>query len=138
MAGNGLLDPQYFEDRKQEKMRVTPLGLLNYDPAGFPIDMRRPIVVDKGDVKTEYSMTTQLPGFSGYFNIPTVWGGRALDPDKDYQTILRNALNAIGKGTRIPYFETEQEALQQAPLRSQYIGNLRREELERAARKAGL
>ena len=44
-------------------MRVTPLGLLNYDPAGFPIDMRRPIVVDKGDVKTEYSMTTQLPSF---------------------------------------------------------------------------
>lgn len=133
----GLLDPEFFAKRRAEQMQTMPLGLLGYDPAGFPIDKRRPIVVDGGDVKTEYTITTQLPGFQGWFNVPTVWGGKALDERTQYGMIERNALDALRAGTRLPYFETQQEAEKQAPLRSEYIGNLRRPEIERALRKAG-
>ena len=108
------------------------------DSAGYPIDLNRPIVFDPQGYEphTELSMTAQgkelgLPNANAYYNVPTIYGGQIYDPN----TFSGNI--AIRKNVQInpsqyQSFSDEKSAVNQAIRRSQDIGNLRGDELNRA------
>lgn len=117
-------------------------GLLyNYqkeylDPAGFPIDVKRPIVYDEGqnEPHTELSATFKaeelgLPG-KGYYNVPTIYNGKILDPNKDFDLIRENVQKYYKEGYKIPVFKDEKTAIENAISRSKSIGEVRNQELE--------
>lgn len=107
-------------------------GLLSpnvaLDPYGFPVDLTRPIVKDEEEIKTEFTETVKIG--DRFYNIPTVWGGKAYDWEKDKNYILGRVTDYLSVGGQIPNFSTLEEAIKAAPIRSEFIGQLRWKELE--------
>ena len=105
------------------------------DRQGYPINLKRPIVVDEEGVHTELSVTDKIG--DKYVNMPSIWNGKRYDPRKeeDYAEIRRNFEEAKTKGWRFPEFADEKAAIDAAKDRSQYIGKLRDKEI-RAAEKS--
>lgn len=91
------------------------------DPAGFKIDMTRPIIQNKdGTTSSEKSITV---GFDGrYFNIPTIWGGKLISNDE----AKARAKKEIKAGEEYPNFDTKDQAVKAAGERSDYLGTLKR------------
>jgi hypothetical protein len=130
----GLLDPSILQ------------GLLynypaqNVDQSGFPIDVTRPIVFDEGrnEPHTELTATYTakdlgLPG-EGFYNVPTIYGGKIFDPDKDFDKIKENVQSLYSQGIKFPIYKDEKIAVEQAIKRSQKIGEIRGQELSDAVR----
>ena len=109
------------------------------DPAGFPIEMDRPIVFKEGDWKnphTELSITVPaqelgLPG-EGFYNVPSIYGGQMYDPDKQFDVIKQNVQKQFAQGFRFPNFPTVKEAVAAAQARSQYFNQVKKEMLRQA------
>jgi len=108
-----------------------PLGAslaqpINRDPAGFPIDLARPILLNPdGSFSTEETITV---GFGDrYFNIPTIWNGKRVD-EKD---AIARALESLRAGGIFPNFPTLGEAEAAAVARTKHIGLLRGDEAKR-------
>ena len=111
---------------------------FDYDEAGFPIELDRPIVFDPDglDPHTELSSTFEaqelgLPG-SGFYNVPTIYGGQIYNPDEQFEDIRRNVQEYTQRGFKFPNFPTVDEAVAAAQARSAYIGKLRQKELANA------
>jgi hypothetical protein len=104
------------------------------DPFGFPIDLTRPIVFDKnGEPQTEYQITEEFPLLGpGFWNVPSIWDGIQYDPDKDYEIIQRKAKEFIDKGGKLPNFTDPNKAVKAAIARSNYIGQVRKNDLTKA------
>src|SRR5574341_529995 len=96
----------------------VPTMSYGVDPNGFPIDLRRPFVrIPEGGIGTEYSLTSPLG--ARWYNYPSIWGGRVLDPDEAYRQF---ALAMHAGGWVYPNFATEKEAIEAAKRRSIAIG----------------
>lgn len=115
-------------------LRMQPM----VDSAGQAIDLKRPIVFDKGGYEphTELSMTATgkelgLPQANALYNVPTIYNGQINDPN------TFSGMNAIRKNvmqTPNAYkaYGNEQTAVKDAIARSKDIGELRGDELRRA------
>lgn len=106
------------------------------DPAGFPVDINRPIVFDpnKYEPHTELTETFKaselgLPG-DGYYNVPTIYDGKIFDSEKDFDQIKKNVQQLQKQGFQLPFFSDLNEAKTQAQARSTYIGKIRNQELQ--------
>ena len=113
------------------------------DPAGFPIEMNRPVVFDEGglDPHTELSETFQagelgFPG-EGFYNVPTIWEGKIYntqDPAQ-FETVRNYVQQQAQSGFRFPNFPSVDEAVQAAQARSQYFNTAKEQMLRDAVDK---
>ena len=108
------------------------------DPAGFPIEMDRPVVFEEGslDPHTELSSTFEaselgLPG-EGFYNVPTIYEGKIYDPEKDFETIQKYVQTQASQGFRFPNFPTADEAVAAAKARSEYFNQVKVDMLKQA------
>ena len=108
------------------------------DPAGFPIEMDRPVVFEEGslDPHTELSSTFEaselgLPG-EGYYNVPTIYEGTIYDPETQFQDIQRYVQQQAAQGFRFPNFPTADEAVAAAKARSEYFNQVKADLLKQA------
>jgi hypothetical protein len=108
------------------------------DSAGYPIDLNRPIVFDPQGYEphTELSMTAQgkelgLPNANAYYNVPTIYGGQIYDPNT-FSGNMDIRRNVQMNPNQYQSFPDTNSAVNQAIRRSQDIGNLRGDELNRA------
>lgn len=108
------------------------------DPAGFPIEMDRPVVFedDSLDPHTELSSTFQaselgLPG-EGFYNVPTIYEGKIYDPEKDFPVIQQYVQKQAAEGFRFPNFPTVDEAVAAAKARSEYFNQVKADLLKQA------
>jgi hypothetical protein len=108
------------------------------DSAGYPIDLNRPIVFDPQGYEphTELSMTAQgkelgLPNANAYYNVPTIYGGQIYDPNT-FSGNMAIRKNVQMNPNQYQSFPDTNFAVNQAIRRSQDIGNLRGDELNRA------
>ena len=108
------------------------------DPHGFPIEMDRPVVFDEGKLEphTELSSTFHAKelGFPGenYYNVPTIYGGKIYDPEKDFETIKQNVQQQAAQGFRFPNFPDIAQAESAAQARSQYFNQVKAQQLQQA------
>ena len=105
------------------------------DPAGFPIDTSRPLVVVDGDVATERTATMPgtalgMPMDGVFFNIPTIINGQPMSPEAAAQLTAQLIKAGEISLDDIPRFNSEQEAVSAAMARSNAIGELRGGEIE--------
>lgn len=106
------------------------------DPAGYPIDVNRPLIVtDDGNIATERTATVPgtalgmpMPGV--FFNIPTIIQGVPMSPEAAAQLTQKLIQNGTIKLEDIPRFGSEQEAVSAAVQRSNTIAELRKSEIE--------
>ena len=108
------------------------------DSAGQPIDVKRPIVFDKGGYEphTELSMTATgkelgLPQANAMYNVPTIYNGQINDPST-FSGMNEIRKNVMQTPNAYKAYETEQQAIPDAIQRSKDIGNVRGDELRRA------
>jgi len=109
------------------------------DPAGFPIEMDRPIVFEEGDFEnphTELSITKSakdlgLPG-EGFYNVPSIYGGKIYDPKTEFDVIRQNVQEQAAKGFRYPNFPSIEEAEKAAQARSAYFNEIKADMLRDA------
>jgi hypothetical protein len=108
------------------------------DPHGFPIEMDRPVVFDEGKLEphTELSSTFKaqelgLPG-EGYYNVPTIYGGKIYDPERDFEIIRQNVQQQAAQGFRFPNFPDLAQAEAAAQARSQYFNQVKADMLRQA------
>ena len=108
------------------------------DPAGFPIEMDRPVVFDEGKLEphTELSSTFQaselgLPG-EGFYNVPTIYEGKMYDPEKQFPEIQKYVQQQATQGFRFPNFPTVEEAVSAAQARSEYFNQVKAKQLQEA------
>jgi len=108
------------------------------DSAGQPIDLKRPIVFDKGGYEphTELSMTAKghelgLPQTKSLYNVPTIYNGQINDPST-FSGMNEIRKNVMKTPNAYKAYGNEQEAVKDAIARSKDIGNLRGDELRRA------
>jgi len=108
------------------------------DPHGFPIEMDRPVVFDEGKLEphTELSSTFKaqelgLPG-EGYYNVPTIYGGKIYDPERDFEIIRQNVQQQAAQGFRFPNFPDLSQAEAAAQARSQYFNQVKADMLRQA------
>lgn len=99
------------------------------DPAGFPIDVNRPVIANPltgGLESTEFTRT--VPIGDRDFNIPSISNGRFVPPDMArFEAGLRNERQPLGL-SEVPNFQESPnfaEAIRNAILRSQAIGPAR-------------
>lgn len=111
------------------------------DPAGYAIELDRPIVFDEGglDPHTELSITVPakelgLPG-ENFYNVPSIYGGVIYDPQSQFPEIAKNVQQMVQSGFNFPNFPSIETAEQAAQARSQYIGQLREEALRQAVER---
>ena len=111
------------------------------DPAGFPIEMDRPVVFEEGklDPHTELSITVpaQELGFEGegYYNVPSIYGGVMYDPKTQFDVIRENVQKQAKTGFKFPNFPTVEEAETAAQARSQYFNQVKEQMLRDAVEK---
>ena len=117
---------------------LAKLLRMQSDYAGTPIDTKRPIVFDPGQLEphTELSMTATgkelgLSNGNAYYNVPTIYNGQINDPNT-FAGMNEIRKNAQKTPNQYASFPTSQEAVTNAIQRSQDIGNLRGDELRRA------
>lgn len=108
------------------------------DPAGFPIEMDRPVVFEEGslDPHTELSSTFEaselgLPG-QGFYNVPTIYEGKIYDPETQFPEIQRYVQQQAATGFRFPNFPTADEAVAAAKARSEYFNKVKADMLKQA------
>ncbi len=112
------------------------------DPAGFPIEMDRPVVFEEGDFEnphTELSITESaeslgLPG-TGFYNVPSIYGGKIYDPQTQFDIIRQNAQQQAASGFRFPNFPSIEEAEKAAQSRSAYFNQIKADMLRQAVEK---
>ena len=112
------------------------------DPAGFPIEMDRPVVFSEGDYRephTELSITVPaaelgLPG-EGFYNVPSIYGGVMYDPKTQFEAIRENVQKQAQSGFRFPNFPSVEEAEKAAQARSAYFNKIKGDMLREAQRK---
>jgi hypothetical protein len=112
------------------------------DPAGFPIEMDRPVVFEEGDFEnphTELSITESaedlgLPG-TGFYNVPSIYGGKIYDPKTQFDIIRQNAQQQAASGFRFPNFPSVEEAEKAAQARSAYFNQIKADMLRQAVEK---
>lgn len=112
------------------------------DPAGFPIEMDRPVVFEEGDFEnphTELSITESaedlgLPG-TGFYNVPSIYGGKIYDPKTQFDIIRQNAQQQAASGFRFPNFPSIEEAEKAAQARSAYFNQIKADMLRQAVEK---
>jgi hypothetical protein len=112
------------------------------DPAGFPIEMDRPVVFEEGDFEnphTELSITESaedlgLPG-TGFYNVPSIYGGKMYDPKTQFDIIRQNAQQQAASGFRFPNFPSVEEAEKAAQARSAYFNQIKADMLRQAVEK---
>jgi hypothetical protein len=81
----------------------------------------RPIVQNAdGSVSTERTITIGTD--AGYLNIPTMYGGKELDPDSAVEMARRNNWTDKETGRKFDLFKTQQEAETAAQTRSKSLG----------------
>ena len=111
------------------------------DPAGFPIEMNRPVVFEEGDWQnphTELSETypAQELGLqgTGWYNVPSIWDGKIYDSQtpEGFDAIRQNVTKQIESGFRFPNFANEEEAVAAAQARSEYFNKIKAQQLEDA------
>lgn len=105
------------------------------DRQGYPIDLKRPIVVDDEGVHTELSVTDKVG--DKFVNFPSIWEGKRYNPDddKDYEAIRGHVEKAKAEGWKFPEFDTVDEAVAAAKDRSEHISKLRSKELQEAEKR---
>lgn len=108
------------------------------DSTGAAIDVKRPIVFDKGGYEphTELSMTATgkelgLPQANAMYNVPTIYNGQINDPST-FSGMNEIRKNVMQNPNTYKAYETEQQAIPDAIQRSKDIGNVRGDELRRA------
>jgi len=108
------------------------------DSTGAPIDIKRPIVFDKGGYEphTELSMTATghelgLPQAKSLYNVPTIYNGQINDPNT-FSGMNEIRKNVMQNPNAYKAFDTEKQAIPDAIQRSKDIGNIRGDELRRA------
>lgn len=108
------------------------------DPAGYPIEMDRPVVFEKGslDPHTELSITVGaedlgLPG-QGFYNVPSIWNGTIYDPQNQFDVIRQNVQQQAAQGFRFPNFPSIEEAEKAAQARSAYFNQVKSDMLRDA------
>ena len=112
------------------------------DPAGYPIEMDRPVVFEEGDWQkphTELSITESaealgLPG-KGFYNVPSIYGGVIYDPKTQFDIIKQNVQKQAQSGFRFPNFPSVEEAEKAAQARSAYFNKIKGDMLREAVRK---
>lgn len=112
------------------------------DPAGYPIEMDRPVVFEEGDFEsphTELSITESaeklgLPG-TGFYNVPSIYDGVMYDPQTQFDIIKQRAQQQAATGFRFPNFPTVKEAEEAAVARSAYFNQIKEEMLREAVQK---
>jgi hypothetical protein len=112
------------------------------DPSGFPIEMDRPVVFEEGDFEnphTELSITESaedlgLPG-TGFYNVPSIYGGKIYDPKTQFDIIRQNAQQQAASGFRFPNFPSVEEAEKAAQARSAYFNQIKADMLRQAVEK---
>lgn len=114
------LPVQAIREDIAKTMRDVQIRKEAVDPAGFPIDLSRPIIKNPdGTFSTEETISV---GFGGRtYNIPTIWDGKRVAPE----VAVENAKAALRRGEVFPNFATVEEAKAAAPLRSKAIGDIR-------------
>ena len=113
-----------------------------FDPSGFPIEMDRPVVFEEGDFEnphTELSITESaedlgLPG-TGFYNVPSIYGGKIYDPKTQFDIIRQNAQQQAASGFRFPNFPSIEEAEKAAQARSAYFNQIKADMLRQAVEK---
>lgn len=113
-----------------------------FDPSGFPIEMDRPVVFEEGDFEnphTELSITESaedlgLPG-TGFYNVPSIYGGKIYDPKTQFDIIRQNAQQQAATGFRFPNFPSIEEAEKAAQARSAYFNQIKADMLRQAVEK---
>jgi hypothetical protein len=112
------------------------------DPAGFPIEMDRPIVFSEGDWKephTELSITVPAKELGlageGFYNVPSIYGGVMYDPKTQFDIIKENVQKQAQSGFRFPNFPSVEEAEKAAQARSAYFNKVKGDMLKEAQRK---
>jgi len=112
------------------------------DPAGFPIEIDRPVVFEEGDYKrphTELSITESaeslgLPG-QGFYNVPSIYDGVIYDPKTQFDIIRQKVQKQAQSGFRFPNFQTVEEAEKAAQARSAYFNKVKGDMLREAVKK---
>lgn len=121
-------------DQLARLLRMAPAQ----DKAGAPIDLKRPIVFDKGgsEPHTELSMTATgrelgLPKNEAMYNVPTIYDGKINDP-ATFGGMNEIRKNVAKTPNAYKAYGNEQAAVADAIDRSKEIGKLRADELRRA------
>ena len=123
MAGLG---GQGLKLRNPQQGILGNVGNIAYDQQMFPIDMRRPMLMNPGgSFSTEESFTAQIG--DKYYNIPSIWNGRRLTEDEAF----KRALVAFRHGAQFPNFKSLDDAIKAAESRSRLIGTLRESDFQR-------
>ena len=115
-------------------LRMQP----SVDSAGQPIDLKRPIVFDKGGYEphTELSMTATgqelgLPQKNSFYNVPSIYNGQINDPNS-FAGMNEIRKNVMKTPDAYKAYKTEQEAVPNAIQRSKDIDKIRGDEVRRA------
>ncbi len=104
--------------------------------------MDRPVVFEEGDFEnphTELSITESaedlgLPG-TGFYNVPSIYGGKMYDPKTQFDIIRQNAQQQAASGFRFPNFPSVEEAEKAAQARSAYFNQIKADMLRQAVEK---
>lgn len=110
------------------KAKKTTLGeeLVPRDPAGFPINLRRPVLQNPDKtISTEETITIQVG--DRFYNVPTILNGKRVTKETAVQHAVRGIRGV--KNPPYPNFATLKEAEAGAKARSQEIGLLRGDEM---------
>ena len=132
-------DDTMFQRKQSDLMQ---LGLV--DGAGFPIDNKKEIVtsVDENgfwSAKTEKTATVSAndlglpippPNIDQFYNIPTIINGVEMPVSGATQLIQKKIQSGEINPNDIPNFGTLEEAENQAQIRSDIIGNSRKNEIK--------
>jgi hypothetical protein len=109
------------------------------DPAGFPIEMNRPIIFDEGDWKNphteiSYTFPARESGLEGenFYNVPSIYAGVRYDPKTQFDIIKQNVQKQVAEGFRFPNFPTEEQAIKAASERSNYFNQVKADMLRQA------
>ena len=112
-------------------LRMQP----SVDSAGQPIDLKRPIVFDKGGYEphTELSMTATgqelgLPQKNSFYNVPSIYNGQINDPNS-FAGMNEIRKNVMKTPDAYKAYKTEQEAVPNAIQRSKDIDKIRGDEV---------
>ena len=115
-------------------LRMQP----SVDSAEQPIDLKRPIVFDKGgyDPHTELSITGTgqelgLPQKNAFYNVPSIYNGQINDPNT-FAGMNEIRKNVMQTPNAYKAYKTPEQAVPDAIQRSKDIGNMRNDELRRA------
>lgn len=112
------------------------------DPAGYPIEMDRPVVFEEGDWRnphTELSITVPAKELGlqgeGFYNVPSIYEGKIYDPKTQFDIIKQNVQKQAQSGFRFPNFPSVEEAEKAAQARSAYFNKVKGDMLREAVKK---